>query len=71
MTQTFVYKGKEVFLTGRTATKTLPRGGVKVLHEIKPKKYMNDTTNNDITTDWVVMADLYEIVPDEKNQTDE
>jgi hypothetical protein len=67
MTQVYVYNGKEVFLTGRTAKKSSRRGD-KVLHEILPKRYMNKEIDSFIESDWVFLKDLYAIVENSEDK---
>lgn len=61
--KTYVYDGKEMVLTGRTAIKEMKSGNNKTLHEIRPAEADPDykTLNK-----WVEMKDLYEIVDDAK-----
>ena len=70
MTQVYVYEGKEVFLTGRTATKKSTRRGSssRTLYEIKPIKYINSNTTMTGIEDWVRMQDLYEINTEESKE---
>jgi hypothetical protein len=56
MTTKYVHNGKEVVLTGRTATKKLRSGKDELLHEIKP----DGVTGKQYNT-WVKMKDLFEI----------
>lgn len=59
--QTYVYKGKEVFLTGRTADKETRRS-VKVLHEVRPIKYRDMSPVDGVDdSEWVTMEQLYSI----------
>ena len=60
MTQTYVYNGKEVFLTGRTATKRGTRADKK-LYEILPKRYLNTNVDPFVESEWVSKKDLYAI----------
>lgn len=69
MTQTYVYKGEEVYLTGRQANKT-PSGGTrrnstKVLYETRPFKFINMKDDPNVETYWVEMKELY-IIEDEQ-----
>jgi hypothetical protein len=61
--QTYVFKGKEVFLTGRKAKKESRRGRVKELFEVKPTRFPETDEG-----EWVEMRELFEIVEDEKNE---
>lgn len=61
MTQIYVYNGKEVFLTGRTAVKEGRRND-RILHEILPKKYINTEVDSFIESSWVQLKELYAIV---------
>jgi hypothetical protein len=60
MTQTYVYKGVEVYLTGRTAHKR-GRTGDKLLHETRPFKFINMKTDPNVEVYWVEMKELFEI----------
>jgi hypothetical protein len=62
MTQTYVYKGKEVFLTGRKAIKKSSRGTEKELWEVLPKKYIDKEVDGFVTSDWIQLKDLYQIM---------
>lgn len=53
----YVFKGKEVILTGKIAKKTLRSGKENILYEVKPRVKENGTW-----TEWVRMSDLFEIV---------
>jgi hypothetical protein len=65
MSQTFVYDGKEVYLTGRKAAKSSRRGTDKTVYEVKPVKYRDIKNIGDMgIAYWVKMSDLYEIVVD-------
>jgi len=67
MTQIYVYKGKEVYLTGRTAVKQGRRTS-KTLLEIRLKEYINrDMDDPNISSDWVEEKDLYQIIEQENN----
>lgn len=57
--KTYVYEGKEVVLTGRTAEKTLRSERKKVLHEIRPSDVDAD---NRMHNKWVELTDLFEII---------
>ena len=71
MTQAYVYNGKEVFLTGRTAKKRMRRGGVRELYEVRPIKYLGTKDTIPGIEDWVRLSDLYEInTDDEENNND-
>lgn len=61
--QTYVYQGKEVFLTGRKAQKEGRRGRVRELFEIKPARYPDADDSS-----WVEMRDLFEIVEDNEDE---
>ena len=61
MTQAYVYNGKEVFLTGRTAMKSSRAGKDRVLFEVKPIKFLGETSTPPGIEDWVNMRDLYKI----------
>ena len=67
MTQTYVYRGKEVYLTGRTARKR-GRNRDRVLHETRLIKFINMKNDPNIVSDWVEMRDLCEIDKDEQNE---
>lgn len=55
LTKTYLYKGKEIKLTGRIASKTSGRGKTIELYEIKPNDLDDD--NNQHNT-WVKMVEL-------------
>ena len=56
--KTYVYNGKEVVLTGRTATKELRSGRNRTLYEIRP---LTATPEQKDFNEWVEMEDLFEI----------
>ena len=56
MTQLYVYNDKEVYLTGRTATRVGKRKD-KILHEIKLTKYGDSAE----TFAWVELSSMYTI----------
>jgi len=56
--KTYVYDGKEVVLTGRTAGKKMKSGKDKILHEIRPAEADPDFKS---LNKWVQMDELYEI----------
>lgn len=62
MTQTYVYNGKEVYLTGRKAIKSAStrRKSEKILYEIKLTKYKD-------ISEWVELKDLYTVMDDVEN----
>ena len=70
MTQTYVYNGKEVYLTGRTATKPR-RSGDRVLYETRLIKYINIENDPNIMSDWVELKDLYEIIMNEDDNNED
>jgi len=59
MKQTYVFKGKEVLLTGRRAVKTNRRGRETQLYEVKPVRFP------DADGEWVEMRELFEVVENE------
>lgn len=63
----YVYKGKEVFLTGRTASKRGIRGKEKIIHEIKPVRYFNDDRDTVHVAEWVGLGELFQI---DENESD-
>lgn len=67
MTQAYVYRGKEVYLTGRSATREMRRS-TRVVHETRPIKFINNPDDPNIESDWVEMKELYKI---EKENDDE
>ena len=72
MIQAYVYNGKEVFLTGRTAKKKMRRGGMRELYEVRPIKYLGKKELIPGIEDWVRLSDLYEInTGDEENNDDD
>ena len=70
MTQTYVYNGKEVYLTGRSATKKRRSGLPRILYETRPIKYINIQDDN-IVADWVELKNLYEITKDEDDKNED
>lgn len=66
MQKRYVYKGKEVVLTGRTASKSLRSGKEEILYETKPIDIadLSSTKYNE----WVKLKDLFEIQMNEDNQ---
>ncbi len=70
MTQTYVYNGKEVYLTGRSATKKRRSGSPRVLYETRQIKYINMNDDN-VASDWVELKDLYEITKDEDDNNED
>ena len=56
--KTYIYKGKEYKLTGRTAYKTV-RKQQKMLQEIKPITAFDDSSEFNV---WVDVTELYEVV---------
>jgi hypothetical protein len=58
MSQTYVFKGKEVSLTGRKAVKTNRRGKRTEMFEVKPIKFP------DADGEWVRMEELFQVVGD-------
>lgn len=62
MTQTYVLKGKEVFLTGRTAIKESRRGKSKILYETKS---ISCPTCDPV---WVDMSELFEVVKGDESE---
>lgn len=69
--QTYVYKGKEVFMTGRTAEKTV-RGKTMLLHEILPIKYRGQTegVSKDVVSNWVKESELFTINQNEEDDAE-
>ena len=67
MTQAYVYNGKEVFLTGRTAVKKGRSNKERTLLEVRPIKYLGESKVMPGVEDWVSMRDLYKINSDEEN----
>lgn len=65
MTTKFVYDGKEVILTGRTAKKSLKSGKEQILYEIKPHDVVGKQYNK-----WVQMKDLFEIIEEKDESID-
>lgn len=55
MEQTYVFKGKEVFLTGRKAIREGKRRNT-VIFEVKPVRF------KEAEGEWVEMRELFEIV---------
>lgn len=68
MTQTYVYNGKEVYLTGRIATKPQRNRAPRVLYEIRPIKFINMKNDPNIESQWTELKDLYEIAKDADNE---
>ena len=58
MSKTYVYDGKEVEATGRTAVRQSSRGRTHVLYEIKPTGM---ETADPQFHKWVKLEDLYHI----------
>lgn len=56
--KTYVYNGKEVVLTGRTASKKTRSDKTKTLHEIRPA---NVDVEQNMYNEWVEFDDLYQI----------
>lgn len=67
MTETFVYGGQEVVLTGRVATRTTARKEHK-LHEIKPADVEEEDPK---FCKWVKFEELYEIQENINNNEEE
>jgi hypothetical protein len=70
MTQTYVYNGKEVFKTGRTASSKGRGNKINTLLEILPVKFINVESFTDYdVADWVRELDLFVInsITQEKN----
>lgn len=67
MTQTYVYKGEEVYLTGRKASKKMRNGAARMLYEVRPIKYINNNDSN-ISAHWIEMKDVYEIIEDNNDE---
>jgi len=64
-TSTYVYDGKEVVMTGRTAVKSMKSGNLKTLYEVRPVEAEPDQK---MYNQWVSMDDLYVITEkDEDN----
>ena len=69
MTKKYVYEGKEVATTGRTAIKESRRGNRKhVLYEIRPLEL---ETSDPKFCQWVKLDDLYHIQEDINNNKTE
>ena len=62
MTQTYVYNGKEVFKTGRTASSKGRGDKINTLLEILPVKFINvDSPTDYDVAEWVREVDLFVI----------
>lgn len=56
--QTYVYDGREVVPTGRTAEKEMRSNKVKTLYEVRP---VNADPEDRTMNKWVSLDDLYKI----------
>lgn len=71
MSKTYVYDGKEVAPTGRTALRKTSRGKILTLYEIKP---IDMEENDPKFCQWVKLEDLYHIqdnINNDDGETDE
>jgi hypothetical protein len=64
MTQAYVYRGKEVYLTGRSAKKEM-RNSTRVVFETRSIKYINNDDDPNLESEWVEMKELYKIDKEE------
>jgi hypothetical protein len=56
--KTYVYEGKEVVMTGRTASKTLRSGKISIIYEIRPANVPADQT---MYNQWVAKDEVFEV----------
>lgn len=69
--QSYVYKGKEVFLTGRSASKPSRRGDAKIVYEIKPIRFLNAERDTSYIAEWVSLSELYMMDDSKLNEENE
>ncbi len=56
---TYVLKGVEVMLTGRTAKKARRSGKEETLYEVKPTEFADSTSTK--ANSWVKLSELYKV----------